>query len=122
MKLITLDKRPKPRFCMGTSGVWGKAAPFFINPRGILLHRVHSVTSYGFNRRFTHYAVRYWCGNGTTADGEFTDDPPESRLLCSVCEAVAVGRGQATSESIAGHHVHIGKLRAVRTCCPTDEN
>lgn len=48
--------------------------------------------------------------------------PPGDRLLCARCEALATAHGEQTADQLAGRHVHIGKVRGVRTCCENEAN
>lgn len=102
---------------------WTEAMPFFFNPRGILLHRVATVeTMLSESGMERHHHCTYECGNGACFEvgGEdelFFENPPSDKLLCSRCEFVAVRRGERSASKIAGRHVHIGELRAHRTCC-----
>lgn len=117
---LRIDRHP----CERNSKVvyWKKCLPFAVNPRGILTHRVRSVTTF-FSRDGTfHHGTHYWCNNQTCADVTFHADPPADRLLCARCEAAAASAGQKSSDELAGHHVHIGELRAKRLCCTSEAN
>lgn len=100
---------------------WKKAKPFSMSEVGILIHRVHSVRTYLHKDRPHHTHADYWCSNGTNQP-LFFDVPLKDRLVCARCEAIAVANGEPSSDAIAGHHVHIGELRAKRLCCPNDDN
>ena len=39
------------------------------------------------------------------------------KLLCAACERNAVLAGLPSAYELAGRHVHLGKLKAVQTCC-----
>ena len=102
---------------------WTHAPPFFLNPRGILLHRVRDVRTHladdGMER---HHSVHYLCGNGVCfdlfdEDDKFHEKPPKDVLLCARCETMAVKLGEKPADQIAGRHVHRGELRAYRLCC-----
>lgn len=101
---------------------WNYALPFFLNQRGILVHRVQSAMTHTRNGNMRHHSVRYFCGNGCCTDGMdgFYADPPADRLLCHTCEAKAKYLGKKTADELAGRHVHVGRLRAERTCCNED--
>ena len=107
---------------------WRLARPFFLNPRGVLIHRVRSVTTYSWEGKPSHHAVVYWCGNCATfaigqEDAQLLDAPPAKRLLCVYCEARATATGRPTADTMVGKHVHKGVMRAHRTCCcGTDNN
>lgn len=98
---------------------WTQSLPFNVNPRGILVHRVKSgQTHTEDNGERSHDCVHYWCGNVACGEGvELTADPPEDRILCSACERIAVEAGEKSADELAGHHVHIGRVRAYRECC-----
>ena len=98
-----------------------KSLPFAVNPRGLLIHRVRHLTLHFSHGRFHHHSVNYWCGN-CAYDVELTSDPPTTRLLCVNCEANAVSHGEQPADVLAGRHVHIGKIRAVRVCCQEKSN
>ena len=104
---------------------WLRSLPFVANPRGLLTHRVRYAKT--FRRRNgarSHDSISYWCGNNCNnppQDACFAV-PPESRLLCQMCEARAVAAGEKTADELAGRHVHIGKLKAHRTCCRDEKN
>lgn len=103
-----------------TQTVYKEAAPFFENPRGVLIHRVKAV----FQLQATYsdapwWIVQYWCENSGRGDANDTGlvFDPGVKLVCQRCEALAVAAGEPTSSKLAGRHVHTGKLRAVQTCC-----
>lgn len=99
--------------------VWKYGPPFFLSPYGILVHRVRDAMTMirAWSPRPTHHA-HYWCGNqGHGEADDFLFVPPETRIVCAACEKFAVSHGEPTSDEIVGHHVHVGRLRAVRTCC-----
>lgn len=101
--------------------MWRESEPFVENKRGILIHRPRSASMYRLKTTGkSHIAVRMYCGASfTDNDGDLTflPKPPEDALLCAACEARAVMAGLPTASELAGRHVHIGKLKAVRTCC-----
>jgi hypothetical protein len=102
---------------------WSHALPFVINHRGILIHRVRTAKSHRRHGRHSHDSVGYWCGNGKGGDViKLLELPPADRLLCAYCEARAVAAGEPTADHLAGRHVHVGKLRAIRTCCSVEGN
>ena len=120
---VKLDiERHKPNY--GPLLNWESCPPFNVNPRGILIHRVRSgftfITEDGRKR---HSVVRYWCGNSGVGEGaSLTENPPKERLLCERCEMLAVAAGEKTADKLAGRHVHVGVVRAHRTCCQHTEN
>lgn len=106
---------------------WKMAAPFVVNPRGVLVHRVKDAST--MFQKWDHkeqVEVRdvctYWCNNGCHSAMEFFENPPDDRLLCAACEANAVKHGEKTADELAGRHVHIGVLKAHRTCCSSEVN
>lgn len=100
--------------------LWTRAAPFF--QARYLVHRVHHVVSFLEDGQVTHIHVTYWCnGGGGNPDG-FCEEPAAKRILCARCEAAAVEAGKPAADLIVGRHVHIGGLRAVRTCCTEERN
>lgn len=101
---------------------WTHAAPFLLNPRGILVHRLQSVKCHMESGRYRHTSVDYLCGNGTCGKGvgEFLHEPPPDRLVCAVCEGIAISRGLPSSSELAGRHVCVGRLKAERLCCNTE--
>lgn len=99
------------------------AAPFFENPRGVLIHRVRSLFQLTFHGR-SWFIVEYWCEN--SARPEVVDSgllfDPGVKLICRRCEALAVSKGQKTSSELAGRHVCTGMCIPVNTCCPNNQN
>lgn len=103
----------------GPDAMWRDSEPFVENRRGILIHRPRSVNMYN-NLRKPHIVVSFYCGNQTTdsvGNVSFLSAPPEDAILCQACEFRAVMAGLPTASSLAGRHVHVGKLKAVMTCC-----
>lgn len=47
----------------------------------------------------------------------FLAAPPEDKILCARCEAIAVANGLPSAAELAGRHVHVGRTVAVMTCC-----
>ena len=43
--------------------------------------------------------------------------PPDDKLLCEACELSAVLAGLPSAYELAGRHVHLGRIKAVRVCC-----
>lgn len=102
-----------------------QAAPFFENPRGVLIHRVRAL--YQLEATYSQrpwWIVEYWCENSGSTDavdsGLLFD--PGVKLVCARCEALATAKGEKTSSELAGRHVCVGQLRAVNVCCPKDKN
>jgi hypothetical protein len=101
-----------------------QSAPFFENPRGVLIHRVRSLYRLTFQEGRSWFIVDYWCENG--ARPEEVDDgllfDPGSKLVCARCESLAVAKGEKSSSELAGRHVCTGVCRPVNTCCPNELN
>lgn len=95
---------------------WTKAQPFFINPNGLLIHRVETVTTYIYGKR-KHTAVTYLCNGSTCTEGEFLAKPTPNRLVCAACERMAARKGKPSAGKLSGRHVHVGGIRVVQTCC-----
>lgn len=118
MKLaLKKDKRLRPAF----NGLpWLSCQPFVENSRAVLIHRPRTVTTHKLGQKYkSHIAIGYWCGNSQTGTTKFTflDAPPEDRILCARCEEKAVEAGLPSAAELAGRHVHIGGVVAVRHCC-----
>lgn len=101
---------------------WKMCLPFVVNPRGILVHRVRWATTHFWKGEVDHDSVMYWCGNSVSSVMEFVEVPPEDRLLCARCEAIAVAAGEKPADELAGRHVHVGETRAKRLCCTNEDN
>ena len=103
---------------------WAACAPFVENSRGILIHRPRTGSTYNLHRSGPHIGVGFWCGMRTASDGKnltFLASPPEDRILCARCEAIAVANGLPSADELAGRHVHKGRTVAVATCCDTEK-
>lgn len=101
---------------------WKKSAPFILNPRGLLVHRAKAVGTLYEDGKPDHPVYSYWCGNVGNRLCELIHEPPEDRLVCARCEAVAIAAGEVTSDALTGRHVHLGGLRANRLCCTNESN
>lgn len=102
-----------------------QGAPFFDNPRGVLIHRVKALFRLEATfRDWPWLVVEYWCENSGRTD--MTDEglvfDPGDKLICARCEANAVAHGETTSSELAGRHVCTGVCRPVNTCCRNDQN
>lgn len=97
---------------------WSSCAPFVENSRGVLIHRPRSAQTITIHRE-PHKAIHYWCGNGVAGKRNLTflAAPPDDKLLCEACERNAVLAGLPSAYELAGRHVHLGKIKAVQTCC-----
>lgn len=109
---------------------YGQGAPFFFNPRGLLVHRVRSVFQLEWNDPGVYFygepwwIVEYWCENSGRTDKHDNGLiwTPGDKLVCARCEANAVKAREKTSDQIVGRHVHIGALRPHRLCCTNEQN
>ena len=117
---IALDVRVWSNpFARGPIARWRDSEPFVENERGLLIHRPRYVNVYSCRGK-AHISVKYYCGNcvsNSRGGLTFLGEPPPDALLCAFCEARAVMAGLPTATSLAGRHVHTGKLRAIMTCC-----
>lgn len=128
---VTLGKRSRKRWhCDSRQGFgnrsvpWKKAAPFVVNPRAYLIHRVRFAATHFHDGHYPpHDTAEFWCGNQSTSGGlEFVEDPPKDRLLCAYCEAKAIAKGEPSADELTGRHVHLGVLKPKRTCCSDERN
>lgn len=124
-KIILKKSKPHPFPPYDRDSIqWKASLPFFVNSRGMLIHRVRSVRSfYTQGRQHRHDSVHYFCGAFCiTHENGFTADPPKDRLLCARCEALAVRHGQPSATALTSRHVCVGEIRAHRLCCMGTEN
>lgn len=97
---------------------WASCAPFIENSRGMLVHRPRAVTTHALLGK-PHFSIWYWCGNHANNDAgniTFLEAPNIGAIVCERCEQAAVDAGLPSASSLAGRHVHVGKLKAVLTC------
>lgn len=114
MKLLLEQER-----WFGQSGRWKESLPFVENKAGILIHRPRKVNCHN-KLTNPHISITYYCGGMASGNFEkltFLSEPAETDLLCAACEARAVMAGLPTASDLAGRHVHIGKLKAIKVCC-----
>lgn len=98
---------------------WTSCTPFVDNNKALLIHRPRVVVTYK-TQKIPHIGITFWCGNSACGDDKkftFTDSPSLNKYLCARCEAAAIDAGLPSADDLAGHHVHIGKLIAVKNCC-----
>ena len=101
--------------------------PFAKASRGVLVHRVRSITVYAIHAS-PHAAFHYWCNmtGSYSYDGSSTSpvtmmaEPEGGQLVCHRCEAMAVAAGEKPSDELVGRHVHKGRVRPQQTCCRSD--
>jgi hypothetical protein len=88
------------------------------NKMASLIHRPIQVTVHKVCGK-THLSVHYSCGLTACGTTKFTflDDLTDDHLLCERCELKHTEKGFPSSSEICGHHVHIGKTKAVKICC-----
>jgi hypothetical protein len=118
-KMIKLAK-PRSPWPVTDARYWDRSLPFFHASAGILLHRVANVLDFLRGGRVTHTAVHYLCGNSSFVrrGAEFVADPKKAgRLVCSFCEFRARQQRLPSADKLAGHHVHVGRLRVEQVCC-----
>lgn len=105
---------------------WTKSKPFLENKRATLIHRPRYIDT--IRRRKSEngrregdrwLAIEAYCGSTFTGTDKFTfhDTPPEGRIVCERCEMSAIEAKLPSSDKLAGKHVHVGKVMAIRTCC-----
>lgn len=95
-------------------------SPFIENKLAMLIHRPVSMI---LHKNIGHHlAIHYACG--LTACGSdkfgFLYNLNENHIVCEKCEEKAIKLGYGSSEEICGHHVHVGKTKAVITCCKVE--
>lgn len=98
---------------------YAESQPFFLNPRGVLAHRVRSVCRFiATYSKEPSWIIDYWCENSGRTDktGEGLASSPGSKLVCARCEERAVRNGEKSSSEIVGTHVCVGAARAVSVC------
>jgi hypothetical protein len=100
---------------------WSECLPFVENNLAVLIHRPTQVTTYYLGLKYgPHIAIHYWCGNTVTGREDkltFLSKPPRGRLVCARCEEMAINAGEYSSDKIVGRHVHVGRVKALQTCC-----
>lgn len=99
-----------------------EAPPFVLNSRAILIHRARWAVIHHVEEEPRHCSVHLWCGNSFNRTITFIEDVPRDRILCERCEMIAVLNGQLPADELCGRHVHVGRLRAFRTCCTDEPN
>lgn len=114
---IALEQRAKhPDYRQSN---WQSCLPFVENSRGVLLHRIREGCTYNLHKTGPHIGMSFWCGMHASGGKNFSfhAQPPEGKILCERCEEAATKAGLPSAESLAGRHVHVGRTRAVITCC-----
>ena len=102
-----------------------QSAPFFDNPRGVLIHRVRSLyqlTATYADEPWT--IVEYWCGGHGRSDSSDSglEFDPGMKLVCQRCEMIAMANGERSSSGLVGRHVCVGVCRPINVCsCPKGE-
>lgn len=104
---------------------WKSALPFLENSRAVLIHRPKSVATVAKSAiyKYPYFVASMWCGATFTNDRcwTFLEAPPDGKIICARCEAMAVGQGLPSSDSLVGRHVHIGGVKAYVSCCKNIE-
>lgn len=107
---------------------WLKFKAFYVNPRGILIHRVQSIAAI-FHRerekdRLIRHNAHYFCGNSRwdINPEDLTNNPVQTKLLCARCEIAAMAEGQRPADKIARRHIHLGKVRVQQICHLNESN
>jgi hypothetical protein len=93
--------------------------PFAFNPRGVLIHRVASIGMHRdtWNDRIRlRHTISYHCG-GFAHGVELLSEPGEHQLVCEACEIRCKHKGLPSADELCGRHVHVGRAKAVRSCC-----
>lgn len=126
MSRIALEVQHWNNQCVrGPLAMWRDSEPFVQNTRGILIHRPRRVNVHRNPiKGYTFIGVHYYCGNGVTGTAEnltFLSEPPTDALLCEACENSAGLAGLPLASQIAGRHVHVGRLKAIKTCCNNEQ-
>jgi hypothetical protein len=103
---------------------WKTCLPFLENKRAVLIHRPRAISTVAKSAisKHSYLIAKMWCGTSMT-NGEnwtFLESPPDGKVICAKCEAMAIVNGFPSSYSLVGHHVHVGGVRAFITCCKED--
>lgn len=105
---------------------WTSCLPFLENKRAVLIHRPRAVATVAKSAitRYPYLISTMWCGTSMVHSEHWTflETPPEGKIVCARCEALAVQNGLPASSELAGKHVHIGGVRAVKYCCKENIN
>ena len=116
------------------SHTWGRgpvaklseSLPFVINKMGVLVHRPKSVAIHQCGNRPQHLGMYLWCGamhtGAMSGKFTFTSTPSETDIVCVKCEDAAVKFGHPSSDTLVGRHVHVGGVKAYRTCCLEEQD
>lgn len=104
---------------------WLSCLPFLENKRAVLIHRpraVATVAKSAVSKR-PYLIATMWCGSSMVNSEHWTflEAPPVEKIVCARCESLAVLSGLPSSASLAGAHVHIGGVKAVKYCCNKNE-
>jgi len=121
MTKVTLQNRRKINDVRYQFINWKSCLPFLENKRAILIHRPRAVATIAKSAvsKYPYMVADMWCGTSMCGQENWTflSAPPEGKVVCARCEAMAVSQGLPSSDELVGHHVHIGRVRAVITCC-----
>lgn len=112
------DKYPDERYLFIN---WKSCLPFLENSRAVLIHRPKSVSTVAKSvvSKVPYLVSTMWCGNTMIGSRHWTflEAPPEGKIVCARCEAMAISHGLPSSDSLVGSHVHKGGVKAFITCC-----
>lgn len=104
---------------------WLTSLPFLENKRAVLIHRPRAVATVAKSAvsKYPYLIASMWCGNSMVNSEHWTflSAPPEEKIVCARCESMAVLNGLPSSDSLVGHHVHIGGVKAVIQCCKQED-
>lgn len=116
---VKLEINIKGHAPIGPPISWTESLPFVRNKRGGLIHRVRSINEYSMTGRRNHIGITYWCNGGSNGLEKFTflSKPSDDEVVCKRCEEEAMRLLGISSEYLAGKHVHIGGLKAIKECC-----
>lgn len=116
LKLPLKKRATKPNY---QHMAWSSCLPFIDNKMSLLIHRPREVSTFNSLRK-SHIAIKAFCGNTFCGTDKFTflaSLSESGKLLCERCEINAVIKGLPSAFELNGKHVHLGKVKAVRTCC-----
>lgn len=124
--MIKLKKEKRRWLVVPRAREWEESRPFVINKQGVLTHRPMTVKSYRHISGGGGYlVVQNYCGNSSSGGDDwygsgkytFLNAPEEDAIVCQRCEEAAIAEGLPASHELAGRHVHVGGVKAVRACC-----
>lgn len=100
---------------------WKTCLPYLENSRAVLIHRPRAVATVSKSviSKYPYLIAKLWCGNSMVNSEHWTflPEPPNGKIVCARCEAMAIQAGLDSSDEICGKHIHVGGVKAVITCC-----